>query len=216
MERIRADLRALGMPANIITVYGSPASSVTYLALYMAFAGVARKTPVVFLDGGNSFNPYLIAKLARRVELHPEELLSRIYLSRAFTCHQMQALITDRLEGALRKYSTNVAIVSGLLDTFFDQDVPFAEAHALLKSAAAEFVRLAGRGAHILLACPDTHLPLQSRQQVFLQLLKKTSQKVLYCEDTKTESRFIMEKPHKKIYARRRIAAPSQQFLQWR
>ncbi|RJP21301.1 MAG: hypothetical protein C4520_09815 [Candidatus Abyssobacteria bacterium SURF_5] len=215
LEAIRADLKTAS-PANLITVYGRSASSITYLALYMAFAGVAHRVPVVFLDGGNSFNPYLISKLARRIGARPEELLSRVYISRAFTCHQMQALVVDRLEDALRKYSTRVAIVSGLLDTFYDQDVPFGEAYALLNSAATEFVRLAEGSARILLACPDTHLPLADRQKVFLSLLKKVSQKVLHCEDTETENKFIMEKPYRKLYNRPRSATPSQKLLEWR
>jgi hypothetical protein len=201
LEEIRADLKAVGFPADIILVHGAPASSVTYLALYMAFAGVARRMPVIFLDGGNSFDPYLIAKLARKTGFRPEDLLRRIYISRAFTCHQMQALVVDRLEGALQRYSTTVAIVSGLLDTFYDEDVPFGEAYALLKTAAATFIRLGGQGVHILLACPDTHLPIESRQRVFLSLLKKSARKTLRCEHTETENRFILEKPHRKLYS---------------
>lgn len=216
LEKIRIDLKAVGFPADIILVYGKPASSVIYLALYMAFAGTARRMPVVFLDGGNSFDPYLISKLARRTGFRPEDLLSRMYISRAFTCHQMQALVVDRLEGAFQKYSTTIAIVSGLLDTFFDQDVPFNEAYALLQTVMAEFVRLAGHGARILLACPDTHLPLASRQKTYVSLLKKASRKVLRCEDTETESRFIMEKPYRKVYRRSRLATPSRQLLEWR
>jgi hypothetical protein len=214
LEKIRADLKAVALPADIILVHGAPASSVTYLALYMVFAGAVRRMPVIFLDGGNSFNPFLISKLARKAGLRPEELLRRIYISRAFTCHQMQALVVDRLEGALKKYSTTVAIISGLLDTFYDQDVPFNEAYALLQPATSEIVRLAGNGAHILLACPDTHLPLDSRQKVFLNLVKKSSRTVLRCEDTETESRFIMEKPYKKLYSSRlKIAKTSPELL---
>ncbi len=217
-EKIRADLKALALPADIILVHGHPASSVTYLALYMAFAGTVRKMPVIFLDGGNSFDPYLISKLARKAGFRPQELLSRIYISRAFTCHQMHALIVDRLAGAFGKYSTTVAIVSGLLDTFYDQDVPFREAYALLQTAVAELVRLARDGARLLLACPDTRLPLESRQKAFLHLLKKYSRTSLQCEESGAESRFILEKPYRKLYDRSKAieATPSQQLLEWR
>ena len=112
LENICADLRAVGPPADIVLAYGKPAGSVTHLALYMAFAGIAREKPVVFLDGANSFDPFLISKIARRAGLVPEELLGRIHISRAFTCHQMAALVVERLAGALDRFNTNVAIVS--------------------------------------------------------------------------------------------------------
>ena len=200
LERIRADLQAVEQPANIVLAYGTPAGSVTYLALYMTFSGIARQKPVVFLDGANSFDPLLIAKIARRTGLVPEELLSRIHISRAFTCHQMQALVTERLADALDRFNTNVAIVSGLLSTFYDQDVPFGEAHELLKTTTAEFVRLAGHGARLLLACPDTHLPLESRHKRFVNLLKTNSNKVLRSEGNRGEITLALEKPYRKQY----------------
>jgi hypothetical protein len=200
IEKICADLRTPEPPANIVLAYGKPAYSVTYLALHMAFAGVAREKPVVFLDGANSFDPYLISKTARMAGLVPEELLSRLYISRAFTCHQMQALVVDRLADAFRRFHTNVAIVSGLLSTFYDQDVPFNEAYDLLKAITAEFTRLAGEGAHILLACPDTHLPLESRQRQFVGLLKNISNRALRSEGSSGKTGFILERPYRKEY----------------
>ncbi len=113
LERIRADLKGVGPSANIVLAYGRPAGSVTHLALYMAFAGIARRKPVVFLDGANSFDPFLISRIARGAGLVPEELLGRIRISRAFTCHQMEALVTRRLAPALERFETNVAVVSG-------------------------------------------------------------------------------------------------------
>lgn len=200
LERICADLKAIKEPANIVLAYGGPADSVTYLGLHMAFAGIARNKPVVFLDGANSFDPFLISKIARKAGLSPGELLGRIHISRAFTCHQMEALVVDRLVNAFRAFNTNVAIVSGLLDTFYDQDVPFDEAYALLKTTTAELVRTAAQGARILIACPDTHLPLESRQRRFVSHLKKISNKVLRSEGSNGETRLTMEKPHQRHY----------------
>jgi hypothetical protein len=202
LENICADLRAVGPPADIVLAYGKPAGSVTHLALYMAFAGIAREKPVVFLDGANSFDPFLISKIARRAGLVPEELLGRIHISRAFTCHQMAALVVERLAGALDRFNTSVAIVSGLLDTFYDQNVPFGEAYDLLKATTAELARLGGGGARILIACPDTKLPLGSRQRRFMNLLKKISNKTLRSDGDNVSTAFALEKPCKKRYGR--------------
>jgi hypothetical protein len=214
LERIRTDLKGADPSTTIVLAYGTPAGSVTYLALHMAFAGIARQKPVVFLDGANSFDPFLLSKAARSAGLVPEELLSRVHISRAFTCHQMHALVVERLAGALEQFDTNVAIISGLLDTFYDQDVPFAETYDLLRKTMAEFTRLAGNGARILLACPDTPLPLESRQRRFVNLLKRRADKVLRSDGSDSEARFSLEKPYRKHYGALRIPWLPQQ--RWR
>ena len=66
--KIFSYLRAAGPPAKIVLVHGAPAGSVTHFALHMAFAGIAREKPVVYLDGGNSFDPFLISKTSNRFE----------------------------------------------------------------------------------------------------------------------------------------------------
>ena len=40
---------------------------------------------VVFVDGGNKFRLYQIARLAQLQRLNPKEALERVYVSRAFT-----------------------------------------------------------------------------------------------------------------------------------
>ena len=200
--QITSDLRAAGPPAKIVLAHGAPASSITRFALHMAFSGIARKKPVVYLDGGNSFDPFLLSKAARHAGLTPEDLLSRIYISRAFTCHQMHSLVVDRLAGALNEFGADVAIVSGLLNTFYDEDVKFGEAYDLLKEATAEFARLAGRGARILLACPDTKLPLAPRQDRFVKLLKTVADKALRIEGKDGATTYTVEKPRSKSRGR--------------
>ncbi|GAB4341666.1 MAG: hypothetical protein Kow0099_18530 [Candidatus Abyssubacteria bacterium] len=215
LERIRADLKAQP-PTSIVLAYGTPAFSVTYLALYMTFAGVAREKPVVYLDGANSFNPFIITRIARKMGLSSEDLLKRIHISRAFTCHQMQALVTDRLEDAFRRFNTNVAVVSGLLDTFYDEDVPFGEAYDLLKAATTEFTRLAGKGARILIACPDSRLPLEARRRRFMDHLIQTASTVLRSEGNDGKARFVLEKPGRKLYERLRLPEPPRHYQhQW-
>ncbi len=214
LGRICADLDIARESGSIVLAHGTPAPSVTYLALYMAFVGAAHEESVVYLDGANSFDAYLVAKMARRAGLEPRETLSRIHLSRAFTCHQMEALVLERLAGALRKLNTPIAVISGLLDTFYDEDVPFGEAHSVLKTTVAELVRLAGRGARILLACPDTHLPVGPKQRRFVNLLKKHSDKVLRSEGSNGQTGFALEKPYRKEYGLLEI--PELPRHQWR
>ena len=62
---------------------------------------------VVFVDGGNSFSPYLVAEIARSNGLDSRSALEKIYVSRAFTAYQVSSLILEKLEPFLgRKRSS--------------------------------------------------------------------------------------------------------------
>ena len=79
---------------------------------------------VIFVDGANFFDLPLITRLAREVQKDPREILAKVHLSRAFTVHQLEALILHRLESALRQYDSRLCLISGLLDTFSDEEIP--------------------------------------------------------------------------------------------
>ncbi len=66
----------------------------------------------VLIDGGNSFNPYHVTRYSRLFSVDEGRVLDRICLSRAFTCHQLSALLGDRLESVVRKSGSRVVIVS--------------------------------------------------------------------------------------------------------
>jgi len=57
---------------------------------------------VVFVDGGNTFRLYQVARLARLQQLDPKHTLERIYISRAFTAYQMTALILKKLRETVK------------------------------------------------------------------------------------------------------------------
>ena len=61
--------------------------------LPMQLGGLGSR--VVFIDGGNSFKLYQIARLARLHNLNPEKILKKIHISRAFTAYQITSLILE-------------------------------------------------------------------------------------------------------------------------
>ena len=67
---------------------------------------------MVLIDGGNSFNPYHVTRYSRLFSVDEGRTLDRICLSRAFTCHQLSALLGDRLESVVRRSGSRVVIVS--------------------------------------------------------------------------------------------------------
>ena len=122
----------------------------------MALRALARPLmagePVVAVDGGNRFDPYEIGKAERALGGNGRVALSRILVSRAFTCHQMEALLSQRLGPALDRAGARIAVAFGLPETFTDADVPFAEACRVFRNCLSSLSRLAARSVRVVLA----------------------------------------------------------------
>ena len=83
---------------------------------------------VVFIDGGNIFDPYLISETARQLGLNPEETLRNIWVSRAFTGYQLTALITEELPEILDREDSRLVVVSDVAALYCDSDIGIWEA----------------------------------------------------------------------------------------
>jgi hypothetical protein len=106
---------------------------------------------VVAVDGGNRFDPYEISKAARALGGDGRKALSRIRVSRAFTCHQMEALLAHRLAPALARFDAGLALVIGLPETFTDADVPYMEACRIFRGCLSALHRIASGGRRVVL-----------------------------------------------------------------
>ena len=110
---------------------------------------------VLYLDGANAFDPYIPARLAREAGRDPRPVLDRLFISRAFTCHQLETLMVDRLEAAIRARRPGLVVISGWSTLFHDENVPFHEALRLLEATARSVRRLAERGTPFLATHED-------------------------------------------------------------
>ena len=99
-------------------------------------ARLALNGSVRVLDGGNRFNVYPVAQAVRRLTPRLEETLSRISLSRAFTCYQVLTLLE---ETPSRSVPT---LVLDILSTFLDENVTLEESQRLLKISIRHLERL--------------------------------------------------------------------------
>jgi hypothetical protein len=95
-------------------------------------ARLGERLPVRVLDGGNRFNACTVARLARG----RPEVLERITVSRAFTCHQVLSLLesTPALPSPF--------IVLDMLSTFHDEAIQPGERKRLLRSCILQLKRL--------------------------------------------------------------------------
>src|SRR6266699_771379 len=84
-----------------ITLVDSGSDFVFHLTTLLCVRAVMEGHEVVFLDGGNSVDPHGMVAIGKRVGLTREEVLPRVHVARAFTCHQMTTLILDMLDRKL-------------------------------------------------------------------------------------------------------------------
>jgi hypothetical protein len=112
-------------------------------------AGLARRGPLRVLDGGNRFNTYPLARALRRHTVDIDACLERIYLSRAFTCYQMETML------ATTPAQSAPTLVLDLLATFTDENVPLAERERLLQLSVGSLRRLSRLRPVAVSARPD-------------------------------------------------------------
>ena len=82
---------------DFAVLYGSP-SVISLTSLLCVRAQLPTQlgglgSNVVFIDGGNTFRLYKIARLAQLHQLDPRQVLKRIFISRAFTAYQLTCLL---------------------------------------------------------------------------------------------------------------------------
>ena len=121
------------------------------------------------IDGGNSFDPYPVARAIRRRTHNLDEIFARVTIARAFTCYQVVTLLentpaTDRPH-----------LVCDLTATFYDEAVSYSESYRLLRIAAGELRRLNRRAPVVVTARPAP----RGQRSGLLRLLKDTADHVL-------------------------------------
>ena len=89
-------------PGKMAALFGPGA---VRLALRAAAPLLLAGEPVVAVDGGNRFDPYEVGRAERALGGSGRVALSRLLVSRAFTCHQMEALLCRDLPAALARIS---------------------------------------------------------------------------------------------------------------
>ncbi len=142
-------------------------------------ARLALNGQVRVLDGGNRFNVYPVAQAVRRLTPRLEETLSRITLSRAFTCYQVLALLEDT---PARSVPT---LVLDILSTFLDENVNLEESRRLLQNCIRHLQRLSQ--AAPVVASVKPLLSLSRDRLPLLDLLTESASRSLVLETPQAE-----------------------------
>lgn len=148
---------------------------------------------VIFVDGGNSFRLYQVARLAQIHHMDPKKALDRIYVSRAFTAYQLTSLIMERLQGAVEKFNASFVVVSDLAGLFLDKDIPDEEARSVFRQTLAYLSSFAKKNQLILVATYPPHL--SNERNLYLQTVTcEKANVVIALHQTKYDREFVLEK----------------------
>jgi hypothetical protein len=155
---------------DFVVLYGGAAASMSFALTVRCQFPVARgglACLCVFVDGGNMFSPYAVAETARECGLDYRKVLSRVYVSRAFTAYQFSSLIMEGLCSVLKKTKARLLVVSDVTSLFFDRDLSQTEARELFTNVCTTLSEVAAKRQIIVVA---TYFPEgRSRQSLFFE-----------------------------------------------
>jgi hypothetical protein len=92
--------------------------------------------PVRVIIGNNRFDAHEAARAIRRHTSQVASTLERIHLARAFTCYQMLTLLQETAGNPMP------TLAVGLLETFYDENIPDFESLRILRECIWELNRL--------------------------------------------------------------------------
>lgn len=146
-----ADIRPqLPLPPDrqtgLYTISGPHAAGTPLLQLA---AHLALNRTVRILDCGNRGDMYRIAKTLRGLTPDPAAVMSRVLLSRAFTCYQAEALLRSS-----RDLTRTPVLVLDLLATFLDESVGAPEIDRLSRDTLDHLKTIAAKNFVIVSVNP--------------------------------------------------------------
>ncbi len=156
-------------PGKVGLLYGE--RRVYSLAMLITAEMLMHVRGIVFIDGANRVDPYLLAKFARTRGIDPYSLLDRAYVTRSYTCYQLDISITDGLLEFIRTVESDFVIVYGLIDLFDDDQVPLSDIADILRRVRQTLVHLKANGVSTLLVSSFPHFQIREREKFFQTMI---------------------------------------------
>jgi hypothetical protein len=157
-------------PGKVYLLYGE--RPIFQLSLQMAAHAMAGGNSIAVVDGCNRFDVHAFSRFARTRKIDPNKFLNRIFISRGFTCYQMEQAIAHKLPSFLSTIRSNTALIFGLLDTFYDEQASLREVQQILQRLLVSFQNMKATGASLLLVCLERTVAPPERNQLFATLKK--------------------------------------------
>jgi hypothetical protein len=154
-------------PGDFIVLYGSRMchnlSELLCVRNQPSYFHEESSPSIVFIDGGNLFDPYLISDSSRLFGLDPWQVLKSIWVSRAFTGYQMMSLVTERLHRILEERKVKMVVISDIPTLFCDSNIGVVEAKKLFNRLTCCLRKLVKKYKIILIVTTLTSRSLRKR-----------------------------------------------------
>ena len=120
-KKIKFDMEQLKLstefkPSNIIVIEGSIVRNILFRICIDSI--ISFDKDVLYIDGYNTFDPYIIQRMIKPLRIEQRKILSRIHIARAFTEYQMETLIKG-LNPIIKEWNAGVLIISYLPNLFY-------------------------------------------------------------------------------------------------
>jgi hypothetical protein len=172
------------------------------LSMLAAARSLSQGASIAVVDGCNRFDVHAITRFAREHRFDPNLLLERMFVSRGFTCYQMEAAITDRLPAFIQRTNTHIGMVFGLLDTFYDEQAPLREVQQILDRVLHAFERMKALNISLLLTCTEWNVLPKERNMLFGKLKQAMDKVYRLTLDTEQRPKLFLEDHHSVILKR--------------
>jgi len=106
----------------------------------LARIGDGLESKAIFIDGGNTFDPCLIAEYTEQLSLNSDKVLENVFVSRAFTYHQLTSLIANNLKPWIDRLNIKLAVISNILEPYCDPDIAENQSSIFFKVALNSLV----------------------------------------------------------------------------
>jgi hypothetical protein len=183
---------------DFAVIHGS--SSATTLTSLLCVRGQlasqlgGMNTNIVFIDGGNNFDVYYTAQLARLHHLDAKQVLDNIYISRAFTAYQITALVMQKLKKAISKFNAKLVIISDIAGFFLDKDIAENEARKVFSQVTSYLSNFARENQVVLIATFSPHDDVARNN--YLQSIVCASAEVVLSLNKKKHTRIVALEKH--------------------
>jgi len=181
---------------QLIAFQGKPAHAMCALLCVRAMLPqpLGPDCDVLFVDGGNNFDPYAISDSSVEQGLDTENVLERLHVSRAFTHHQLACIITDKLPSAIRKFSAKLVVVSDITQLYCDPDVrdDDKEDASRIFAKTARALRMFARQYQCLIVATN----LEPRNFLLDRTLTRAAHVLVNIEQNASLTRFSLNYPH--------------------
>ncbi len=141
-------------------------STIQSLVLFSLARDLHAGRQVFWIDAGNWFDAYGLAKVSRAAQLDERRVLANVHVARPFTAIQLNRMLAKQLP---RVPSSCPVIVSDPMALFYDHEMPERDVSRIFR----EFIRVIRRLAVPVLGLAVTRTVPEARRELSKRLLRE-------------------------------------------